>query len=127
MPEVIAPARDTRGGAEPKLELEAFVVRLAPDELADLEAYAAAINVGVSTLLRRTTVAAVRATAHSGLTVGQLVGGAADAIGRDFPATFGVVERTPWRARLAESVLRWLLLRCTVIAPDAGGTAVGDG
>lgn len=93
----------------------AVVVYLGDHDRDLLAAHADDLTMPLAGLLRRLAVTAVHASRRPGVTPGQLVDGAGAALGRDFPATFGGDEHAHRRGRVAESVIRWLLTRCSVL------------
>lgn len=90
------------------------LVRLPDDEMTELAEHAEALRIPVRTVLRRAALTAVRVT-RVGTTPEQLITGAASAIGRDFPTWGSYLSRM----RVAESMVRWLLARCAVVALPA--------
>lgn len=104
------------------------VVYLVDDaDRAAIIAHADDLAMPLSALLRRCTATAVRATTRAGCTVRQLVDGAAAALGRDFPMSFGA-DHPKRGQRAAESVMRWLLARYVVLplpAPSSGNADTG--
>lgn len=112
---------------EPEDPRRVVVYLVDDDDRRAIIQHAAELAMPLSALLRRCTATAVRATTRAGFTARHLVDGAAAALARDFPLTFGP-EHPKRGRRTAESVMRWLLARFAVLplpAPTSGSEETG--